>query len=232
MAGARTSDRRLVTLALLGAASAACVALVWLRVEKTGTGEYRFLVWNLFLAWLPVVFALGLYDGYRRGAGRVPLLGLGALWLLFFPNAPYILTDVVHLDDPAAAPLWYDALTVLAFAGTGLLLGLGSLFLVQAVLTAARGRAAGWAASLVALALASVGIYLGRFVGVNSWDVLADPERVVEPFRGRLQDPLASGRFVVVTGVLTAGLVLAYVLLWNVAHLGGLSAPTETPGSD
>lgn len=232
MVGARTSDRRLVTLALLGAASAACVALVWLRVEKTGTGEYRFLVWNLFLAWLPVVFALGLYDGYRRGAGRVPLLGLGALWLLFFPNAPYILTDVVHLDDPAAAPLWYDALTVLAFAGTGLLLGLGSLFLVQAVLTAARGRAAGWAASLVALALASVGIYLGRFVGVNSWDVLADPERVVEPFRGRLQDPLASGRFVVVTGVLTAGLVLAYVLLWNVAHLGGLSAPTETPGSD
>lgn len=93
------SGRRLATLALLVLASALCVALVAVRISRTGTLEYRFLVWNLFLAWLPFVFAL--YDGYRRGRGGAYLAGCGVLWLLFLPNAPYILNSWDALVDPA-----------------------------------------------------------------------------------------------------------------------------------
>jgi uncharacterized membrane protein len=215
-----SSTRRLLSLALLGLASALCVALVAVRITRTETPEYRFLLWNLFLAWLPFLFALALYDGYRRGRGRLTLAVWGVAWLLFLPNAPYILTDVVHLRDPGAAPLWYDAATVVAFAGTGLALGLGSLFLVQAVVTASRGALAGWTVSLVALALTSVGVYLGRFVGVNSWDAIVDPGRVAEPFLARLDDPLGGARFLAVTAVLTTFLAIAYALVYAVAEPG------------
>ncbi len=214
------SGRRLATLVLLVLASALCVALVAVRISRTGTLEYRFLVWNLFLAWLPFVFALALYDGYRRGRGAAFLAGCAVLWLLFLPNAPYILTDFVHLSEAGSAPLWYDAATVAAFAFTGLVLGLGSLVLVQTVITAARGAAAGWAAGLGTLGLASVGIYLGRFVGVNSWDALVDPARVLAPFAERLDASLVHTRFFAVTLVFTAFLAIAYLLLYAVAQPG------------
>jgi uncharacterized membrane protein len=214
------SDRRLVTLGVLMLASCACVGLVAVRMHETGSRDYGFLVWNLFLAWLPLVFALAVYDGYRRGRGRAYLLGFGALWLLFLPNAPYILTDFVHLDEHSGAPIWYDAGTVAAFACTGLIVGLGSIFLMQAVITAERGAVAGWATSAAVLALSSVGIYLGRFVGVNSWDALVHPTSVLEPLVSHADDPFAHPRFVVVTVVFTGFLMLSYVFLYNLAQLG------------
>jgi uncharacterized membrane protein len=216
----RISDRRLVTLVLLVLASVLCVGLVQARVERTGTYEYRFLIWNLFLAWLPFVLALVVYDGYRRGRGAAFLGCCGLLWLLFLPNAPYILTDFVHLDDPGVAPLWYDALTISAFAFTGLLLGLGSLFLVHTVVTAARGPLAGWATGLGALALSSVGIYLGRFLGLNSWDAVVDPRSVLAPLAAKLDESLVHPRFLAVTVAFTSFLVLAYLLVYVVAQPG------------
>jgi uncharacterized membrane protein len=205
---------------LLVLASVLCVGLVMARVERTGSYEYRFLVWNLFLAWLPFVLALVVYDGYRRGRGTIFLGCFGALWLLFLPNAPYILTDFVHLEEPGAAPIWFDALTVTAFAFTGLLLGLGSLFLVQTVITAARGRLVGWAAGLGALGLTSVGIYLGRFLGLNSWDAVVDPRSVLAPIAATLNESLVHPRFLAVTVAFTSFLVLAYLMLYAVAQPG------------
>ncbi|HEY7731069.1 MAG TPA: DUF1361 domain-containing protein [Gaiellaceae bacterium] len=216
----RLSDRRVLTLVLLGLASGLCVALVAVHTYETGARQYGFLVWNLFLAWLPFLLALVLYDGYRRARPALVLAGVGAAWLLFFPNAPYILTDFVHLDEPSGAPLWYDGAMIAAFAFTGLLLGLGSLFLVQNVVAAAYGRLCGWLVSGVALALASVGIYLGRFVGVNSWDALVDPGRVLAPFAEHVDDPLAQTRFLALTLVLTGFLSFAYLLLYAIANLG------------
>lgn len=81
----------------LAAASSFCVGLIALRIVLSGHVGYAFLVWNLALAWVPLVLAVCLWVGYRRDWPR-PLLGLAAVaWLLFLPNAPYILTDYVHL---------------------------------------------------------------------------------------------------------------------------------------
>jgi uncharacterized membrane protein len=220
MSSDRLSGRRTATLALLVLASLACVAMVGAGVDDAWEYKTSFLVWNLFLAWLPFVFALAVYDGYRRGRGAVYLTTFGALWLLFLPNAPYILTDFVHLRDPVVTVLWWDATLIGAFALTGLLLGLGSLFLVQAVVTAARGPVAGWITGLGALLLSSVGIYLGRFLGVNSWDAVVDPGRVITPLLDKIDQSLVHPRFFAVTVVLTTFLVAAYLLLYTVAQSG------------
>ena len=90
------TDRRALTIPALLAASAVCVATVVVRNHHAGNTFYGFLVWNLALAWIPFVLALLFYDGQRREMRTAGLAVLGALWLVFFPNAPYIVTDFVH----------------------------------------------------------------------------------------------------------------------------------------
>src|SRR5260221_11228193 len=85
-------------LALLFA-SAAGATLTGLRVASTGQLKYLALVWNLFLAWMPLLLALGVCRQYRTGArGGWELYSLAARWLLVFPNAPYIFTGLVHFN--------------------------------------------------------------------------------------------------------------------------------------
>ncbi|HUF57709.1 MAG TPA: DUF1361 domain-containing protein, partial [Thermohalobaculum sp.] len=145
--------RRTLAIVALLAVSALCVALVEIRTNETGDPYYRFLVWNLILAWVPLVLAVAAYARARR---RVDLLVVALLvpWLLFFPNAPYLLTDFIHLGE-GPAPLWYDALMLSAFAWTGLLLGFASLYLVQMILRRALGATVAWIGVVGALGLAS-----------------------------------------------------------------------------
>jgi uncharacterized membrane protein len=169
---------RALTIVALLAASALCVATVEIRTHETGDSHYRFLVWNLMLAWVPLVLAMA---AYRRARRRVDLTVAVLLvpWLLFFPNAPYLLTDFIHLGE-GPAPLWYDALMLSAFAWTGLLLGFASLYLVQMILRRAFGAVVAWLGVVVALSLGSIGVYVGRFIRFNSWDALLHPIRVAE----------------------------------------------------
>jgi uncharacterized membrane protein len=172
------AGRRTLAIVALLAASALCVATVEVRTHETGDPYYRFLVWNLILAWVPLLFAVAAYRRARRG-GDVFVVLLLVPWLLFFPNAPYLLTDFIHLGE-GPAPLWYDALMLSAFAWTGLLLGFGSLYLVQMIVRRTFGATVAWLAVLGALGLASVGVYVGRFLRFNSWDALLHPVRVAE----------------------------------------------------
>jgi uncharacterized membrane protein len=105
---------------------------------------------------------------HDRGGPRPLLWVLGAAWLLFLPNAPYNLTDFVHLGRADGAPLWFDAALIAAFAGTGLALGLASLLIVHQVVEARAGRIVGWAVALGSLVLSAVGVYLGRYPRFNS----------------------------------------------------------------
>jgi uncharacterized membrane protein len=214
------SARRLATLGALGAASAFAVAAELARIRHTGSYEHWWLVWNLGLAWIPFLLALVLYDGSRRRLSPVVLWPLGGLWLLFFPNAPYILTDFIHLAPNEGVPLWFDAALISSFAFTGLLLGYGSLYLVQAVVRDAVGEAAAWATAFVALGLGSVGIYLGRFVRLNSWDAMTDPGRLFDIARVRLEAPLGNPQLLAVTGFFTAFLTVTYLAVYGLAGFG------------
>ena len=214
------SRRRLATLILLGLGSLFCVALVLVRNVHTGNVNFRYLIWNLFLAWIPFVLAVFVYDRWRRRGASVTLLALGALWLLFFPNAPYIATDFVHLQHDPLAPFWYDAVTIASFAWLGLLLGFASLYLMQTVVRRWRGPAAGWTFAVVAIGLGSLGIYLGRFLRLNSWDALEHPSVLPRIAHAVARDPFAYQEAIMVTVLFTLALTFAYFLLYSLAALG------------
>lgn len=211
-------DRPLLTILALLVASALCVATLELRIARTDDPFYSFLVWNLFLAWVPFVLALAAYLRARRRLDALAVVLL-VLWLLFFPNAPYLLTDFIHLDSRPTAPVWYDALMLSAFAWTALLLGFASLYLVQLIARRALGRAASWVVVVGALALGSFGVYLGRFVRFNSWDALVRPGRVLDVVRTRLESPLENPQMVAALVALTVFLLVGYGVLYGFASM-------------
>ena len=127
---------------------------------------------------------------YSRAAARASSSPRsGSRWLLFLPNAPYVLTDFVHLEQSHRL---YDSLLIASFAFTSLALGFASLLLVQLVVTRAAGALFGWLTAVGSLFAASLGIYLGRVQRVNSWDVVHRPGRLWKLARIRIDDPLGN----------------------------------------
>jgi uncharacterized membrane protein len=214
-----TSRRRLAVLGALLLASAFACAMYAVRVVYADSITYGYLVWNLFLAWIPFLAALWVYDRHRRGRSGWSLAAPAALWLLFLPNAPYLVTDYIHLRSVADAPIWYDAMLVTAFAWTGLLLGFVSLYLVQVVVRDRVSAVAGWATVLAAVVLSSFGIYLGRFLRWNSWDAIANPGGLLTDIGNRLADPLAYEKTMAVTVLFTGFLTVGYLVLYSFLRL-------------
>ena len=201
-------SRVILPLAALLAASAWCVVLLAVRKHEFGAAAYPYLVWNLTLAWIPLLLAILLVSSYARRGSTLELVAVGAAWLLFLPNAPYVLTDFIHLGE---AHRLYDTILIGSFAFTGLALGFASLLLVQLVVTRAGGALLGWVTALGALFFASVGIYLGRVLRFNSWDAIQRPHRLWEVARLRLADPFGNPRLTGFVIALCGFLTLAYV---------------------
>jgi uncharacterized membrane protein len=212
---------KLVVLSLL-AASLISIGTVAGRVYQTHSAHYVFLVWNLFLAWVPLIAASFAFTLARRGAGgRVGVLVV--VWLLFFPNAPYMLTDFVHLSvdegSRGSSPLWYDALMLSSFAWTALMLGFVSLYLIHAIVRRRASAASGWVAVACVLGLASVGVYIGRFAHFNSWDAVTRPRLVLSSIRQELHSPFHDPKMVAALLALTAGLFVGYLVVYAFASL-------------
>ncbi|GAB3118172.1 DUF1361 domain-containing protein [Janibacter alkaliphilus] len=207
--------RRLAALAAaMTVVSALATGLLWVRMSRTGEASFSFLTWNLFLAWVPFVLAVAMGLLHARGGSRWALLGLGVGWLLFLPNAPYILTDLIHLGAIPGAPLWFDATLIGAFAVAGLALGIASLLVVHHVVQERLGVAAGWAVAVSSLVLSALGVYLGRFPRFNSWDVLTNLDGLVGVVLKRLGDPLGNP-FLIQFGVaMSAALIGSYAAAW------------------
>lgn len=212
---------------VLGLVSVAAIGLLVVRADRVGEPDFGFLVWNLFLAWVPFVLALAVAAVHVRGGSRVLLWLLGVGWLLFLPNAPYILTDFIHLGRAGGAPLWFDAGLIGTFAGVGLALGLASLLVVHRVAEARSGALVGWAVAVGSLLLSAAGIYLGRFPRFNSWDVLTDPHGLVRVVTRRLADPFGNP-FLLQFGMIMSVLLLGcYLITWAIGR--GLLGPVSHP---
>jgi uncharacterized membrane protein len=214
------SDRRALALFSLALASALCIGALLARWTYGEPGAYDFLPWNLFLAWIPVVASVAVYDAARRGTNPIRLLPLAAVWLLFLPNAPYLLTDYIHLGSRNDAPLWFDIVLFGSFAWTGMLLGFLSIFVMQSVVRRAAGPVWGWILVGTSLAASSFGIYLGRSLRWNSWDFIVRPGALLQDIWERITDPLAYPRGVGMTLALTAVLWTGYLTLYAFAQLG------------
>lgn len=209
-------NRALVVVGALLAASVWCCALLVVRARLYGFDPYQGMVWNLFLAWIPFALALLLLAGYRRGRSALELVAIGAAWLVFLPNAPYMLTDFVHLGYDHRL---YDSFAIASFAVTGLALGFASLLVVQLVVTRAAGALGGWLVAGSALFLSSVGIYLGRVQRLNSWDVLSRPHVLAALARTKLDDPLGNRHLIGFVVAVCGFLTLTYLAVYGAAQL-------------
>lgn len=227
MAGPEASARRVAVVASLVLCSLFALALLAVRILYTDSAEYRNLAWNLALAWVPFVLALVLYDRARRDTPLVRLAPAAGLWLLFLPNAPYLLTDIFLIRYLEGVPIWFDVVLVIAFAWTGLLLGFVSLFLVHTVARGLVGARAAWALVIAALALSSFGIYLGRILRWNSWDFVVQPSALAASVWHRLGDPVAAVKLVGMTAMLTCFLTAAYLVLYSLLSLAVQEAQTR-----
>lgn len=215
------SRRAMGVLISLSFASAVCLSMVLARRLYVGHANL-YIVWNLLLAWIPPIFAFAVYRFHLYRTRRYVLLVFCALtWFFFFPNAPYIITDFVHLDfNRPDKVMWIDLFTIASFAWTGLCLGYVSLCLMQEVVRARLGRVVGWLFVLTMLALGSLGIYMGRCLRWNSWDVLRHP---LELFSHGLADevPFVQPEMKVFLVMMFLFLLLSYGTLYSLAHLHG-----------
>jgi uncharacterized membrane protein len=212
----------LAPMAALGLASAVSVGIIILRVLFTKNLYYSFLIWNLFLAWLPLVFALLARDAFQRTPPAAKLSGkfwlLSALWLLFLPNAFYIFTDLIHLTNRYHFNFWVDLTVILSCALTGLVLGFVSLFLMQSIVTQRRGALAGWGFVAAIAGLSSFGIYLGRFLRFNSWDIVAKPGKLYESISSFAMGQGHPHHFAFLA-LFAVFLFVGYVMLYALTHL-------------
>ncbi len=214
-------QRQLSVLASLGLASALCLGLLGLRSWHFHNSGQNWLVWNLFLAWLP---ALGAFAAYNLNHWPLrfrwlPVIGLSLLWLLFLPNAPYLITDIIHLKSQQSVPLWYDLIMLVAFAWTGSFLGLVSLYLMQMLVRKIVGNAASWLFVLSALALNGFGIYFGRYLRWNSWDVLFRPTSLFYNLLEGLRNPFNYMHTIAFAALFTLLFGSVYLMLLSFTQL-------------
>ena len=210
-------------LLLFGMLLSWCAALLLFRFVRSGSFALRFLAWNLFLAAIPAVAAWFFARAMTKDSSRIEQVGLFLIWLVFLPNAPYIITDFVHLTTRPRIPLWYDIALLISCAGTGLLLGYTSIADVQAAITRRFSTFVGWVLVIAAVLLSGFGIYVGRFLRWNSWDMLTSPHQLFLEIGDRVINPLSHPQTFGVTAVYGVGLFLGYVALhfWHPATLGG-----------
>ena len=161
--------------------------LLAVRIIITGQLIYIFLAWNLFLAWVPFAISNKLENNNTASGWKTG--GLFFLWLLFLPNAPYIITDFLHLKQRAPVPYWYDVLLLFSAAFNGLMLGLLSLQSVEIFLTSKFGSRKATLVILFSFFLCAFGIYIGRFLRWNSWDILTNPTDLAKDILDRLINP-------------------------------------------
>ncbi|MEO8581725.1 MAG: DUF1361 domain-containing protein [Patescibacteria group bacterium] len=185
--------------------------LLLVRVVYSGRSTELYLLWNLFLAWIPFILShLIVRNFHPLRKNPVLLVIAGLIWLLFLPNAPYVLTDLKHLQYLAPVPFWFDLVLLCSFALNGLYLGLYSLSHIQGVVSNLYGQKRAWFMIGLIMYLTSLGIYLGRILRWNTWDVVTHPILIIDDVVSRLLHPLAHFRMHVFVLLLAVTLYVIY----------------------
>jgi uncharacterized membrane protein len=189
------------------------------RVYLSHQHTYHFLIWNLFLAWIPFGCSLLIVLLHHHHPHHGWLLVIpGALWLLVLPNAPYLVTDLWHLDERLPVPLWYDIAMLATFAWSGLFIGIASLSSMQNVIAHFFGRLISWFFVFAAIGLSGLGIYLGRFLKWNSWDFFFQPRSILTDVVVRFAHPTHNPGPVGFTLLFAAFILICYITFASIKY--------------
>jgi uncharacterized membrane protein len=192
---------RLLTASMLFS----CI-LVGIRIFHTGKITFIFMIWNLFLAYVPYAISTWITartarqsrETHRARGARGQLIRfftalLFLTWLLFIPNSFYILTDLYHLADNhrnSLVPEWFDLSLILSFAWNGLLLGILSVRQIEKILIPQASIFQEWLFLYPVMWLNALGVYTGRYLRYNSWDIITNPFQLLSDIFGMVIHPL------------------------------------------
>lgn len=184
------SNSRVVIALIL--ASFFAVLMILFRIVYTDSIKLLFLVWNLFLAWIPFLLSIYIIKISKSKIKYISKIIAGALWLLFFPNTFYLITDYIHLNNHSYIKLengiyhfyydflmWFDFILISLFAFLGYFLGVLSLNNIHKLILSNWGRGLSWLLILLIAFITGFGIYLGRFLRFNSWDAIVNPTSLI-----------------------------------------------------
>ena len=214
----RRSPRNQFILTLV-ASSLVSVGLFAYAAWRNNSGEYNYLIWNLFLAWLPLLFAVRLTAVLKKKLwSSWEGLATSVAWLIFLPNSFYMISDFIHLSEVQRVDVLYDTLMFTSFIYTGVVLGFSSLYLVHLQLRRRLNQvqAALWAG--FTLFICSIAIYVGRDLRWNSWDIFTNPGGLLFDVSERLQHPTSYPQML--TTIITFFVLLTsmYAILWSGAR--------------
>ncbi|EMK01678.1 MULTISPECIES: DUF1361 domain-containing protein [unclassified Leptospira] len=215
-------------LFVLSLSSFVSVFLICTRISVSKEKAFSFLIWNLFLAIVPLVFSYFAYVYYELRNRRMDLFVLSLLivWFIFFPNAPYIVTDFVHLRARNSVPIWFDILMIFSFTWCGLFAGFISLRIVQLLLNDRINSWFGWIFIVCISPLTVFGICIGRFYRWNSWDLLKDPVSLFSDSWDFLRIVYGNWKLSLALGFLSIGMLLAYLLALSLGDMNIRSVPS------
>jgi uncharacterized membrane protein len=177
---------------------------------------FLFLIWNVFLAIIP--YTLTIYLSTKPNLSKLKLGFWFLVWLVFLPNAPYIVTDLIHIRIGNNAFLWLDILVILSFAMTGLLLFYLSILDMQKLVVSKFKRIPIVTSTILILFLCGFGVYLGRFLRYNSWEIISNPQILISDVFNIFFSPFHNSEAWLFTLGFGGFLVVGYWAFKNITH--------------
>lgn len=202
------------TLSLVTVALTFSVIVLMVRVKLNKSFFYLFLVWNVFLAFIP--YAITMYLNTKQNFSKLKLGFWFLVWLAFLPNAPYIVTDLIHIRMGNESLLWLDVLVILSFALSGLLLFYLSILDMQKLIALKFKRIPIAASTFIVLFLCGFGVYLGRFLRYNSWEIISEPQVLISDVFNILISPFQNADAWLFTLGFSGFLIVGYWIFKNI----------------
>lgn len=193
---------------------------ILVRTLYTDSVYYLFLFWNLFLAFVPWAISaiIARYTESHRGSTTLWILVVGGLlWLITFPNAPYLVTDVIHLGHNRLMPQWYDVILLYVTALVGMLFTFYSLLNIEKALNIFYSKIKTHVFIGLLILLSSFGIYVGRFLRWNSWDVFTNPKELLLDIWAIFAHPRLHGEAYAFTFTMLVFIGVSYIA-WKIGN--------------
>lgn len=190
------------------------ISLLIFRILFLDSITYIFLIWNLFLAAIPFILTT-LVRFNVISLNKITFIPFFIIWMLFFPNSPYIITDLFHITYFNYNRLWFDLILIFSFAWNGLLLG----FLSLNDLLKIKGEVFSQKSKVLFIAIIFVltgfGLYLGRLLRLNSWEVFTNPTNVLHAVYVSISQSILNPNLLIMSVLYSTFLFLAYFTTEN-----------------
>ncbi len=192
------------------------VAVLLIILVEFYSSDYAFnyFIWNLFLSWIPLLIAFRLVKVLRSKLwSSWEALAYSFIWLIFLPNSFYMISDLIHINEVPGSYTVLFAVAFMAIIVSALINGFLSVYLVQAEFNKRVSIRTSETLITTLFVLSSYGIYIGRVLRWNSWDVFFNPTGVLYDLSNQVINFRSLGYTLMITFVFFIFLTSSYYLI-------------------